>query len=77
MPKEPLTGREWQRDKVDPYPEEWMEKEQYSPGTICGVLRDIYQKTDNDEIKMLSRIATTMAKKMTNKLRYYYDKSPG
>ena len=77
MSKEPLTGREWQRDNVEPHPVELMEQQDFSPGTICGVLREIYQKTDDDEVKVLARIATTMAKKMSSKLRYYYDRTSG
>jgi hypothetical protein len=39
--------------------------------TICETLRGIYHKTDNPEIKMDIRIATSMAKAMTNKLESY------
>jgi hypothetical protein len=39
--------------------------------TICATLRQIYRKTDNEEIKVLSRVATTMAKKMGDKLEQY------
>ena len=39
--------------------------------TICATIRQIYRKTEDDEIKLLCRIATTMAKKMCNKLEQY------
>lgn len=39
--------------------------------TICSVLRKIYRKTGDEEIKLLARIATTMAKKMGAKLEQY------
>jgi hypothetical protein len=71
-----LTGREWQRDKVEPYPENLMDTEK-TPGTICGVLREIWQASDQDDVKLLSRIGVSMAKKMASRLRYYYDKSNG
>lgn len=34
----------------------------------CHVLRQIYQMTDNEEIKLKCRIATTMVRKMSFKL---------
>lgn len=39
--------------------------------TICSVLRQIYRRTDDEEIKLMARIATTMAKKMGAKLTEY------
>jgi hypothetical protein len=48
-----------------------------TPGTICGVLREIWQASDQDDVKLLSRIGVSMAKKMASRLRYYYDKSNG
>jgi len=39
--------------------------------TICATLRQIYRRTDDEEIKMLARVATTMAKKMSAKLEQY------
>ena len=36
--------------------------------TICTVLREIYHKTENEEIKNLSIEATIQAKKMSRKL---------
>lgn len=41
--------------------------------TICAMLREIYATTDDEQVKMLARIATTMAKRMSKKL-YYYSK---
>jgi hypothetical protein len=69
--KDKLTGREWQRDNVEPYPEHLME--QGPPGTIYGVLREIYGRTEDEQIRLLARIATSMAKKIASKLRYYHD----
>ena len=55
---------------VDPCPEEWMtmENPQWS---ICQALREIWQRTDNPEIRIRTRIAVTMAKKMQRKLMKY------
>ena len=39
--------------------------------TICATIRQIYRKTDDPDIKLLCRIATTMAKKMSLKLESY------
>ena len=36
--------------------------------TVCEVLRQIYKKTDDPEIKMLARIGSTMAKSMAARL---------
>lgn len=41
--------------------------------TICRVLRDIYQRTNNDQIKLDCRVATAMAKAMSQRLRKYKD----
>lgn len=68
-----LTGREWQRNKVEPYPESKMVDEDM-PETICGVLREIYQKTSDSEVKLLARIGVSMAKKIASKLNYYHNK---
>ncbi|HUT63435.1 MAG TPA: hypothetical protein VMZ04_05710 [Anaerolineae bacterium] len=54
----------------EPFPEDKMNKINKAD-TICATLRDIYNLTDNEEIKILSRIATTMAKKMNAKLERY------
>ena len=39
--------------------------------TICEVLREIYHTSENERIKLLARIAMTMAKRMNNKLFEY------
>jgi len=39
--------------------------------TACEVLRQAYGKTDDPEIRMLLRIATTMAKCLANRLYEY------
>ena len=71
-----LSGRQWQRDNVDPYPAEMMDGAEM-PGTICGVLREIYQKSKDEEVRLLSRISTSMAKKMASKMREYHDQEKG
>jgi hypothetical protein len=38
---------------------------------ICHVLREIYQKTNDPDIKLLCRKATTMSRKMTIMLREF------
>lgn len=43
--------------------------------TICEILRQIYHKTDDTEIKTKCRIATSMAKSMSRKLRQYKDEA--
>lgn len=43
----------------------------YPQNTICQILRTLYMKTEDEEIKVLCRIATLMAKKMEGKLRMY------
>jgi hypothetical protein len=59
--------------KHEPIPEEAMNY--MSPkDSICEVLRRIYWKTDDPEIKLNCRIATSMAKAMTKKLTGYRKK---
>jgi hypothetical protein len=49
-----------------------MKKQRYKGHhTICQTLRDIYALTDNEEIKLKTRIAMSMAKSMHNKLKQY------
>lgn len=36
--------------------------------SICGVLVEIYNLTDDPEIKLKCRVATSMAKSMSNKI---------
>lgn len=54
----------------EPCPEEEMRRK-VRVNTICSVLRKIYRKTDDEEIKLWARIGTTMAKKMAYKLETY------
>jgi hypothetical protein len=56
--------------KIKPASEESMMKV-WPENTICQTLRTIYGKTEDDEIKILCRIAVSMAKKMDTKLREY------
>lgn len=39
--------------------------------TICQALRDIYAISDNEDVKMLARLAMAMAKAMHKKLKKY------
>lgn len=39
--------------------------------TICQTLREIFQMSDNEEIKYKCRLAMAMAKKMQNRLLEY------
>ena len=39
--------------------------------TICATLRQIYRRTEDDETRVMIRVATTMAKKMGVKLEQY------
>ena len=41
----------------------------YPENTICQILRTIYIRTEDEEIRTLCRIAVVMAKKMDHKLR--------
>lgn len=48
---------------VEPCPEHWMSPPE-EESDICTVLRAIYNATQDEEIRLKARIATTMAKKM-------------
>jgi len=39
--------------------------------SICETLREIFQQTDDENIKDKARLATAMAKAMQNKLKKY------
>lgn len=56
--------------KIEPCPERDMT---YANGenTICELLRQTYWLTTDDQIRINLRIATTMAKKMGDKLHWY------
>jgi len=62
-----------ERSTIDPYPVSKMSGDNLPENTICGVLREIYATSNDDHVKMLARVATTMAKKMSRKL-YEYNK---
>ena len=58
--------------KVEPISHAKMMRQRYSGHhTICQQLRDIYQISDNKEIKDKCRLAMAMAKKMHEKLKAY------
>jgi len=42
--------------------------------TICQFLRDIYQLTEDNDIKMKCRVGMSMAKSMNERLKYYKNK---
>lgn len=45
--------------------------------TICQTIRDIYNMTDNEELKLKCRVAMAMTKAMNDKLQYYKHKEEG
>jgi len=45
--------------------------------SICQFLRDIYHKTNDEEIKLKCRVAVAMAKAMNEKLKWYKAKDLG
>ncbi len=56
----------------NPVSEGHMQKQRYSGHhTICQTLRDIYEMTNNPEIKMKCRVGMSMAKSMQDKLKEY------
>jgi len=42
--------------------------------TICQVLREIYQASDDEQVQLKCRVAMAMAKKMHERLKYYKEK---
>jgi len=56
--------------KYKPCNEKYMAKE-YPENTICQVLRETYHLTNEPLVKMNLRVAVSMAKAMTKKLREY------
>jgi len=57
-----------------PIDEKYMHKERYhGHHTICQFLRDIYQLTEDEEIRLKCRVAMNMAKSMHNRLKVYKD----
>lgn len=58
--------------KVEPISEKKMLKQRYkNHNTICQRLREIYQLTDDEEIKFKCREAMSMAKSMHERLKWY------
>ena len=56
----------------EPVSEEFMLKTRYkNHHSICETLREIFQATDDEDIKYKARLATAMAKAMQNKLKKY------
>jgi hypothetical protein len=45
--------------------------------TCCEILREIYRATDNPEIKMKCRVATTIAKSMAARITKYEGRNWG
>jgi len=71
-------GKDVQKNHVEPMPESYMkDQETWGNSTpdqetdVCTVLRAIYHRTDNEEIRLRCRIATAMATKMRGKLLQY------
>jgi len=62
-------------EQIEPAHRKKLERKRYKGhNTICQKLREIYQKTDDEEIKSLCCIAYAMGKKMHNKLKEYKEK---
>lgn len=62
-------------DHFEPCPISQMAPHMGRPNTVCDVLRRIFHMTDDEEIKLLARIATTMTKKMDYRLAEYAERS--
>ena len=55
-----------------PVPEKQMEREgNNDTNSICQVLRQIYELSDDSMVKLKCRVATAMAKAMLEKLQEY------
>lgn len=58
--------------KVSPVDERVMRRQRYAGHhTICQVLREIYEASDDDNVRLKCRTAMAMAKKMHRKLKDY------
>lgn len=58
--------------KHSPVSEKYMHKERWEGhNSICQYLRDIYNMTNNAEIKMKCRVGVAMTKAMHEKLKEY------
>jgi hypothetical protein len=64
--------KDFKRHTIEPYPVEKM-KPNNVRGTLCSVLRDIHENTDDEQVRLWARIATTMAKKMSARLYWYHE----
>lgn len=51
-----------------------MRTRYHGHNTVCQKLRDIFIKTEDEEIKLMCREAMAMAKAMHNKLKRYKQK---
>ena len=58
---------------VEPVPIEEMYRK--VPDGICSVLREIYWETSDPDTRVKIRVAVAMAKKMSDKLEWYYERS--
>ena len=58
--------------KHKPWPHAKMMRERYKGHhTICAKLKDLYQATDDQDIRRELAICVSMAKSMHEKLKYY------
>ena len=56
----------------EPVPEKAMLKDRYAGHhTICETLREIYQMSSDEDIKLKCRLAMSMAKAMQDRLKKY------
>ena len=72
-----LLTKDLRREDVAPWPAELMMTPDQPAGTICGVLGEIHERSDDEEIRRLARLAVAMGKKMSAKLHYYRDVTAG
>jgi hypothetical protein len=60
------------KDIVAPYRESYMHKRNmWGRDNLCSTLRDLYLKTEDEELKFWLRIAVTMTKNMYHSLKEY------
>lgn len=58
--------------KIEPVEENRMHRQKYKGhNTICQVLREIYDLSENDSVRLKCRLAMAMAKKMHERLKEY------
>ena len=58
-------------DHIVPTPADQMRLGRGRKNTVCDVLRRIFNKTEDEEVRLWARIATTMTRKMNYKLAWY------